>query len=406
MRYVAVLLLLIPISICYGQSAMPGSVITFYITDENLVTNHRGVMTISTAGLVDFTLDGYPISGPGSMVETGIDTGVFQLQLTIPSSVNGRPIQNGDVIVMTYHQPADYSGNPQTLTQSVTLNSIPTTTVQQSGSQQSVNIGQYYTLQVYAPNYNLDSQVPDDIPLNLVEVHMGGVSTTLADSAFYVGNGVLRETGPNTNVFAATFKIPREIDGFPVEIGSTLEFRVEDNSQTIPSESSIFLTIGTHYTPNTTTRPTVIAPRSINIQTNNAFGVPVNFLNSTVLEGLTGAVCYPSSGSVFPIGTTTVTCSATNAEGTSVLRSFAVTISQNAHPIPGWVKNLARFWCNGAIQYNDLKTAIHFLNSSRIVAIPSSQNAGLPVDKEGICAWSAGKSSDAQALQIFSALIR
>lgn len=407
MKFVMLLLLLVPMSICYAQSATPGSVITFYITDGNLVTDHRGVMTISTAGLVDFTIDGVPISGPDSMVETGIDTGVFQLQLTIPASVNGRAIQNGDVVLMTYHQPADYSGHPQTITQSVTLNSIPTTSAQPSGSTQSINIGQYYTLQLNAPNYNLDSQVPDDMPLNLVQVHMGGVSTTLADSAFDIGNGALRETGPNTNVFAATFKIPREIDGFPVEIGSTLEFRIVDNSQSIPSESSIFLTIGTHYNSNTQSSvPHVIAPRNVLIQTTSASGVTVNFTNSAVLEGLTGSVCYPSSGSFFPIGTTAVTCSASNAEGTSVLRSFTVTVSHVNGSIPGWVKHLAGFWCNGGIQDSDLKTAIQFLNSSKIISVPSSQDQTSLVDKSGICQWSGGKMADDQVLQLFSSLVR
>ena len=406
MKYLVLLLFLFPLSVCYAVSATPNSVITFYVTDPNLVTNHRGVMTLSTAGLVDFTIDGVQIPGPGSMVETGIDTGVFQLSLTIPSSVNGKPIQNGDVVVMTYHQPSDNSGNPQTLTQSVVLNSIPTTAVEPSGSMQSANIGQYYTLQLYAPNYNLDSQVPDDIPLSLVQVHMGGLSTTLADNAFDIGNGVLRETGRNTDVFAATFKIPREIDGIPVDIGSTLEFRVIDNSQPMQAESSIFLTIGTHFQANGGTVPRSIPPRNISVQTPSTYGAPVNFLNSTVLEGLVGAVCFPSSGSFFPIGTTTVTCSASNSEGTSVLRSFTVTVTHVRSLIPSWVRNLAGFWCDNAIQDKDFKAAIQFLDSSKIISVPSLQNQTLPIDKTGICAWSNGNSTDEQVLRLFLPLIR
>ena len=404
MKYLFIALFLLPVSICYAQSAMPGSTLTFYITDENLVTDHRGVMTLSTAGLVDFTIDSTPISGPDSMVETGIDTGVFQLQLTLPSSVNGRPLQDGDVVLMTYHQPADYSGHPQTLTQSAVLSSIPSTPIEPQ--QQSINIGQYFTLQLYAPNYNLDSQVPDDIPLNLVQVHMGGVSTTLADSAFDIGTGVLRETGANTDTFAATFKIPKEIDGFPVEIGSDLEFRVADNSQQIPSESSIYLRIGTHYQSTAPAAPSVLVPRNISVQTTSTTGTSVNFLNSTVMQGLSGAVCYPSSGSVFPIGTTTVTCSATNPEDTSVVRSFSVTVSHTSNPVPYWVKNLTGFWCNDNIQDSDFKTALEFLDSNKIISIPSSQDHTLSVDKDGICAWSNGKITDDQALQLFYPLVR
>ncbi len=404
MKYLVIILFMLPTSICYAQSTMPGSVLTFYITDENLVTNHRGVMTISTAGLVDFTINGIPIAGPDAMVETGIDTGVFQLQLTLPSSINGRPLQNGDVVLMTYHQRADYSGHPQTITQSVVLSSIPSTPV--GPQEQSINIGQYFTLRLYAPNYNLDSQVPDDIPLNLVEVHMGGVSTTLADPAFDIGTGVLRETGANTDTFGATFKIPKEIDGFPVEIGSTLEFRVVDNSQQIPSASSIFLRVGTHYQATAPPAPASLGPRNISVQTSSTSGTVVNFLNSTVLEGLSDPVCYPSSGSTFPIGTTTVTCSAKSQEGNSVLRSFSVTVNHVTPMIPHWVKNLTHFWCNGNIQDSDFKSAIAFLDSKNVISIPSSQDTGLTADKEGICAWSDGKITDVQVLQLFSSLVR
>ncbi|MGI0047249.1 MAG: hypothetical protein ACREBB_08685 [Nitrosotalea sp.] len=407
-KYLAILsLLLVPISVCYAQSASPGSVLTFTITDENLVTDHRGVMTLSTSGLVDFTIDGTPIPGPSSMVETGIDTGVFQLQLTLPSSVNGRPLQNGDVVLMTYHQPADYAGNPETITQSVVLSSQPTVPVEPTGSsQQSVNIGQYFTIQLYAPNYNLDSQVPDDIPLSLVQVHMGGVSTTLADNAFDIGTGSLRETGPNTNTFAATFKIPTQIDGFPVEIGSTLEFTVGDNSQPIPSESSIFVTIGTHYQPVTSAAAQVPVAHDITVQTTSTTSTSVNFLNSTVLQGLANPVCYPSSGTLFPIGTTTVTCSAINQEGNSVLKSFSVIVNHENTPIPFWVKNLAGLWCNGSIQDSDFAAAIKFLDSSKIISIPTPQNPASSIDKSDICSWSEGKITDDSVIPLFYPLIR
>lgn len=425
MKYLAIVLLLLPISICYAQSATPGTVITFYINDENLVTDHRGVMTLSTAGLVDFTIDGTPIHGPSSMVETGIDTGQFALQLTLPSSVNGQPLKNGDVVIMAYHEPADYSGNPQTITQSVVLSSTPSviqspmpSTPQSSPqptvplnptgqpSQQSVNIGQYFTLQVYAPNYNLDSEVPGDIPLNLVQVNMAGVSTTLADSAFETSTGTLRETGPNTNVFAATFKIPRTIDGFPVEIGSTIEFTFEDDSEPIPSESSIFVTVGTQNQIPAQTAPSVPVSNTITVQTTSTSGTNVDFLDSAVLQGLVNPVCYPSSGSLFPVGTTTVTCSAINQDGNSVLKSFSVTVSHESNFIPSWVKNLAGFWCNGSIQDSDFAAAIQFLSSNKMISIPTSQNQGSSIDKSDICSWAEGKITDDEVATLFYPLIR
>ncbi len=405
MKYFTMILLLLPISVCYAQPAVSGSVLIFYITDENLVTDHRGIMTLSTDGLVDFTIDGTPIPGPSSMVETGVDTGEFQLELTLPSSVNGQPLQDGDVVLMTYHQPTDNSGNPQTITQSVVLRSIPSSPVAQP-SEQSVNIGHYFTLQLYAPNYNLDSQVPDDIPLNLVRVNIGGVHTTLADSAFDIGTGTLRETGPNTNIFAATFKIPRTIDGFPVEIGSTMEFTFGDNSQPIQSESHIFVMIGAHYQNTVPTVPSLSAPPNITVQTTSTSGISVNFFNYTVLQGLVNPVCYPSSDSMFPIGTTPVTCSAINQAGNSVLKSFSVTVTQESSHIPYWVKNLAGFWCSENIQDSDFKAAIQFLNSNKIITIPEPQDKTSPIDKSGICLWSEGKITDNEVAKSFYSIIR
>jgi hypothetical protein len=358
-------------------------------------------MEISTAGLVDFTINGTPIPGPSSMIETGIDTGVFQLQLTLPGSVGGRSLQNGDVVLMTYHQPVDYSGHPQTITQSVVLNNIPASPIESSSA--NVKIGQYFTLSLNAPNFNLDSQVPDDIPLNLIGVHMGGVSTTLADPAFSVNNGVLRETGPNTGVFQATFKIPKQIDGIPVEIGSILEFRFTDNSQPSSSSSTVFVQVGT-YQGITTPSPVRQVPHNITIQTLNPSGSVVNFLNSTILQGLVDPICFPSSGSFFPIGTSTISCAAKDQAGNSVLKSFAVIVAKQNNSIPHWIAKLANLWCNGNISDDDFKTSLKFLISNKFILVSESQSVTL--DKSYACLWADGKISDDQVANLFYQIAR
>ena len=401
MKSLVIILLLLSLSICYAQAPVPNSVLTFYISDESLVTDHRGVMEISTAGLVDFTINGIPISGPSTMIETGIDTGVFQLQLTLPDTVGGKPLQNGDVVLMTYHQKYDSSGNPQTITQSVVLNSIPSSPI--SSSTPSARIGQDYTLVLNAPNFNLNSQVPDDIPLNLIQVHMGGVSTTLVDPAFHINTGSLRETGPDTGIFSATFKIPTEIDGFPVEIGSTLEFDFIDNSQSSPAESSVFVHIGS-FQENTSPSTEAHVPATIVVQTGNPSGIAVNFLNSTVLQGLTGPVCFPSSGSLFPIGTTTVTCGATDQLGNSVLKSFSVTVTMQKNSIPHWITKLTSFWCNNSISDYDFKTAMKFLVSNKIVLVSESSPSTL--DKSYACLWADGKITDDEIANMFYQITR
>jgi len=337
MKILLVVFLLLPLSLCYGEPARPNTALTFYIADDNLNTSHRGVDIIPLAGLVVFTINGVAISGPSSMVETGVNTGVFQIQLTLPSTVNGRQLQDGDVVLMTYHQKADYSGNPQTITQSRVLNVIPANPI--ASSVQRVRIGHDFTLILYAPNFNLDSYSPDDIPLSFVEFRMGGVKTTLADSAFHVNTFALRETGPNTDTFEATFKVPKEVDGFPVEIGSTLEFKFTDNSEPSSSSSSVFVMVG-----------------SYGIETSSGITQP-NVVKEPPL-------------------------------------------------IPQWVKKLTSYWCSGSISDNDVRQAIKYLASGKMITFPSGEQSDMSLVKANLCLWAASKVSDSQATKSFANLVQ
>ncbi|MFZ0843937.1 MAG: hypothetical protein WBV92_03575 [Nitrosotalea sp.] len=412
MKRLFLILLLLPLSLCYAQSATPGTILTFYITDLNLSTEHRAVMTIPTAGLVDFTINGVSVPGPAAMVETGIDTGTFQIQLTLPDSVNGEPLQGGDVVVMTYHEKADYSGNPTTLTQSVVLTNIVSSPV--SGSSSNVMIGHYFTLSIYAPNYNLDSQTPDDIPLNMVEVHMGGAQTTLADPIFQANPYTLRETGPNTDTFAVTVKIPTEIAGAPVYEGSTLEFRFDDPS----NPSSVFVTVGgssgqsvtgsygsTNMNSNTNAAPYSSAPSLVFYAPNSA-GTSVNYLNSTILSGLQSPICSPPSGSFFPTGTTTVTCAAKDQNGNSIIKSFVIDVVVGQDKIPSWIKKTVGFWCNGYVDDSQLSSLVNYLVSNNMMIVQGeSEISGQVPDKTLMCSWANGTVSDqdvAQSLYLFS----
>ncbi len=337
MKYFLVAILLISVPLCYADSVAPGSVVPFFITDSNLNTSHRSIETISTWGLVDFTINGVPISGPGTMTETAVDSGVFQLYLTIPSTVNGKPVQNGDVVVMTYHEKADYSGNPTDITQSVTISETPSSPVSSpTSSQDRVGIGQTFLLQLYAPNWNLDSYTPDSIPLNLVEFRDGGLVTTLADPAFSIPTGDLRETGPNTNLFAAQVKIPRQVDGVPLDIGSTIEFSFTDpTGGTSPETSHIFVTIGHTYSQNsllyTISSPSVTTLGSIKDATKIWCGLHVD------------------NGSFVKI-----------LQILSENKYVIVTKSSSTTQIPSWFKNTSCWWSSGMISDNDFLPGVQF----------------------------------------------
>lgn len=338
MKYFLIAFLLISIPTCYAVSAAPGSTIPFFINDSNLNTEHKAVMTISTSGLVDFTINGVPIPGPDSMTETGIDSGVFQLYLNIPSTVDGKPVKDGDVIVMTYHQRADYSGNPTDITQSMTISVTPSVPAYSSGSssQSRVGIGQTFLLQLYAPNWNHDSYTPDSIPLNLIEFREGGLVTTLADPAFSIPTGDIRETGPDTNIFTAQIKIPRQVDGVPLDIGSEIEFSFSDPTEgSSPTTSHIFATIGheniQNVTPYTISPPSVATLNSIKNAANLWCGLNANGASFTKILQILSDNKY-----------------VTSAEPNSSTST------------PLWFKHTSCWWSSGKISDNDFLSGIQF----------------------------------------------
>src|SRR6267143_8760 len=338
MKYLLVAILPVSAPACYAVSVQPGSTVPFYITDGNLSTSHRAVQTISTSGLVDFTINGIPVSGPSTMIETGVDSGVFVLYLTIPTSVNGISLKDGDVVVMTYHQKADYSGNPTDITQSVTISQTPSVPASSPTlSQARVGIGQTFLLQLYAPNWNHDSYTPDSIPLNLIEFRDGGLVTTLANPVFSIPTGDIRETGPNTNIFVAQVKIPKEVDGVPLDIGSTIEFSFTDPTEgPSPTTSHIFVTIGHVNLQNV--GPSTISPPSV-----------------TTLASIKDA--------------TKLWCGL-NADKTSFVKTLKIlsennyvkiTKSGSATQVPMWFKNNACWWSNSKISDSDFLSGIQFL---------------------------------------------
>ncbi|MFE4709024.1 HYR domain-containing protein, partial [Peribacillus simplex] len=82
--------------------------------------------------------------------------------------------------------------------------------------------------------------------------------------------------------------------------------------------------------------PTIQCPTDIT-QANDPgeCGAIVNYPPPTVNENCPGAtsVCSPPSGSLFPVGTTVVTCTATDAAGnTSAPCSFTVTVNDVEPP--------------------------------------------------------------------------
>ncbi len=80
--------------------------------------------------------------------------------------------------------------------------------------------------------------------------------------------------------------------------------------------------------------PTLTVPSGVTAEATNASGAVVNY-TVTGTDAVSGTVtpsCDKASGSVFPLGTTTVKCKATDGAGNSASESFGVTVKDTTPP--------------------------------------------------------------------------
>jgi large repetitive protein len=79
-------------------------------------------------------------------------------------------------------------------------------------------------------------------------------------------------------------------------------------------------------------RPTLILPADITVDATSASGAVVTYTATATdsVDGTIAVTCTPLSGATFPIGTTTVQCSATNSRGFTRFGSFAVNVRGSA----------------------------------------------------------------------------
>jgi hypothetical protein len=224
-----------------GVSLVPGGSLTFYVYDDDLNTNHRGIDEISTAGLLEFIINGAEISGPSKIIETSVDSGVFVGKINIPTSVSGKHLKQGDTLIIKYNDESDASGNPKIVSRSI---SIAKANTDFDTSSSKIRIGQIFQIKIYDPDFNFDSREVDNIPLRLIEFRASnGIRTTLADDVFNAKPKSLRETGDNTNLFVVTVKMPKEIDGKRLKIGSTAELRFTDTTSSSGTSEILMKTV-------------------------------------------------------------------------------------------------------------------------------------------------------------------
>jgi hypothetical protein len=83
-----------------------------------------------------------------------------------------------------------------------------------------------------------------------------------------------------------------------------------------------------------TSAPVIIVPKDQTVEATSSHGAVLTFQSSAsdVVDVTTPLTCAPPSGSVFPIGATTVTCASTNSQGNTDSKSFVVTVVDTTAP--------------------------------------------------------------------------
>ena len=84
-----------------------------------------------------------------------------------------------------------------------------------------------------------------------------------------------------------------------------------------------------------TTPPAITAPAGITVEATGSSGVGAVTYSASATDNLDGAVpvsCAPASGSAFPLGSTTVTCTASDSHGNNGSASFTVNVVDTTPP--------------------------------------------------------------------------
>ena len=192
----------------------------------------RGVVQGGTAAVTATNALDY-----GALTETAPSSGTFELDLAVAwdhgpedSACPGGPgetacILQGDILLVEYTDPADASGNPQTVTDSATFDMRNAVL----RSDKSVYIiGSDMILTLIEPDLDLDNDTAETYTLDLIEWDDDDSVVTLSEGEFDPEPTSLRETGDSTGIFQVVVEIPEAINGDDLERGEEIELEYQD----------------------------------------------------------------------------------------------------------------------------------------------------------------------------------
>ena len=181
------------------------------------------------------------------------------------------------------------------------------------------------------------------------------------------------------------------------------EYDGADNVSSAKSVTySITVSSSEDSSPKDITPPKILKPTDVTVDAESQYGAKVDYKVLTIddTDNIVRPSCNPSSGSLFTVGETTVTCNAMDSSGNRAIPiSFIVYVNPLETAIPDWVKTVASFWCDGAIDDGSFVEGIQYLINNNIIVVSTQSTGGGSQEipswvKNNACWWSQGSISD------------
>jgi hypothetical protein len=216
--------------------------ITIQVNDPDFNINSAGEDTMSSSFVslkVSRGSNSETIVIPSSelLVETDPESGIFELDLAITDTdYNGLDgsteassedvIHQGDILTVTYTDPNDAGGDPNSVTDSATFDLR--NAVLQTDKIEYI-IGSEAIITLIEPDLNLDTDNAETWSLNLINWDSDAGDHNLSDYQFDANPAGLRETGDNTGIFQVVIEIPKDLDGDALERAENITLEYQDN---------------------------------------------------------------------------------------------------------------------------------------------------------------------------------
>jgi hypothetical protein len=247
----------VKISVSRGQSSIilgyaGGTIVKNGVIDVGADNTGAGVSSVRqlgpitetapSSGIFEFDLDILYTDGPASTRCPATKTNGFDSLVnpgqkgTVTTRFDSAPtsgnycILQGDIITVEYTDPADASGDQNTVTDSATFD-LRNGVLQ---SDKSVYIiGSDMILTLIEPDFDLDNDQAETYDLDLIEWDSDAATLTMGDkggasAAFDPEPSDLRETGDSTGIFQVVIEIPKVLNNDNLERGEEIVLEYTD----------------------------------------------------------------------------------------------------------------------------------------------------------------------------------